>query len=339
MELYSLATRDGIALDVAGYGGSIVSLRVPDRSGNMGDVVLGFDSLEEYQQHPYFGALLGRYCNRIANARFELQGVEFRLARNDGRHSLHGGWKGFDKVFWNIKDVSTPENPALELTYRSPDGEEGYPGNLDITVIYSLPADNELRIDYQGKTDKDTVVNLTSHSYFNLAGHGQGDVLGHLVEIAADRFTVIDQDLIPTGEFRSVTGTAFDFRRPMPIGARIAAKNEDDEQLRRGNGYDHNFVLNGVAGSLRLAARVTDPLSGRVMEVLTEPGVQFYTGNALQNRLRGKSGKVYGPRSGFCLETQHFPDSPNQPAFPSTILRPSEPFHSTTVYRFTLGRI
>jgi aldose 1-epimerase len=298
----------------------------------MGDVVLGFDSLQQYQRHPYFGSLLGRYCNRIVDGRFAHKGAEFVLARNDGRHSLHGGWKGFDKVVWNVQDVSTPERPALELTHRSRDGEEGYPGNLDTTVVYSLSADNELRIDYQAKTDRDTVINLTSHSYFNLAGHGEGDVLRHLVEIAADRFIAVHQDLIPTGELRSVAGTPFDFRQPTPIGAHIA---EDDEQLRWGKGYDHSFVLNGTPGSLRLAARVADPLSGRSMEVLTtEPGVHFYTGNALENLLVGKSGKVYGPRSGFCLETQHFPDSPNQPAFPSTVLRPSELYQSTTVYRF-----
>lgn len=332
MELHSLAN-GSLEIDVASYGGSIVALRTPDRFGNAGDVVLGFDSLQEYQRHPYFGGLIGRYSNRIADARFAIGSVEYRLARNDGRHSLHGGWRGFDKAVWNVRDASSPKNPALELTYRSPDGEEGYPGNLDTTVLYSLPSENELRIDYRATTDKDTIVNLTSHAYFNLAGHGQGDILGHRIEIAADRFAAIREDLIPTGELRSVAGTPFDFRQPVAIGARIA---EDDQQLRRGKGYDHTFVLNGTPGSLRFAARVTESRSGRVMEVwTTEPGVHFYTGNALEKQLPGKHGTVYGPRSGFCLETQHFPDSPHQAGFPSTLLRPGESYQSTTVFRFT----
>jgi aldose 1-epimerase len=316
------------------YGAIITSLKVPDRNGKPGDVVLGFDSLEGYLKgHPYFGAVMGRYGNRIAKGRFKLGGKEYTLAKNNGENSLHGGLKGFDKQVWTAKDVSTADAASVEFTYVSKDGEEGYPGTLTTTVTYTLAAANELKIDYHLSSDKETVANVTNHSYFNLSGQGEGDILGHDVMLNADRFTPVDAGLIPTGELRPVRGTPFDFTQPAAIGARV---NQDDEQLMRGKGYDHNFVLSGGGGTLELAARVHDPKSGRLMEVMTtQPGVQFYIGNFLDGTLTGKGGKVYKQRYGFCLETQHFPDSPNQPAFPSTVIKPGEPFHSTTVFRFT----
>jgi aldose 1-epimerase len=333
VELYTLTNGKGMEAAVATFGAIVVSLTAPDRSGNFEDVVLGFDSLDGYTaRHPYFGAVVGRYGNRIANGRFALGGAEYTLARNNGENHLHGGLRGFDKAVWKARDAGTADAPRLELSYVSKDGEEGYPGNLSVTVAYSLTQANELRIDYTAATDKETVVNLTNHSYFNLAGQGNGDILKHRVTLNADRFTPVDAGLIPTGELRAVEGTPFDFRKPMEIGARIAA---GEEQVVRGGGYDHNFVLNGGGGALSLAARVSEPGSGRVMEVLTtEPGVQFYTGNFLDGTLRGKGGKVYGHRYGFCLETQHFPDSPNKPDFPSTVLKPGETYRTTTVYRF-----
>jgi aldose 1-epimerase len=334
VDLYKLTNKNGVEASIMNYGGVVVSLKAPDRSGKLDDVVLGFDTLDGYlKPNPYFGALIGRYGNRIAKGKFKLDGVEYTLAKNNGENALHGGLKGFDKVVWKARDVSTSEAPALELTYLSKDGEEGYPGNLSVTVVYSLNDKNELKIDYSATTDKDTVVNLTNHSYFNLAGQGEGDILGHLLMLNADKFTPIDAGLIPTGELRSVAGTPFDFRQPTAIGARI---NQKDEQLVRGKGYDHNFVLNGTAGTMRLAARVLEPKSGRVLEVETvEPGIQFYSGNFLDGTITGKGGKVYQQRYGFCLETQHFPDSPNKPSFPSTVLKPGERYHTTTIYRFT----
>lgn len=331
VELYTLTNAKGVEADISTYGGVVVSLKVPGRSGALGDIVLGFDDFNGYlKPPPYFGAIVGRYGNRIAHAQFTLDGVVYKLAKNDGDNTLHGGNRGFDKVLWKAK----PEGgQSLELTYLSKDGEEGYPGNLSVTVVYTLTDNNELKIDYTATTDKDTVLNLTNHSYFNLAGAGEGDILGHQVTINADRFTPVDKGLIPTGELRSVAGTPFDFRQPHAIGERI---NANDEQIVLGGGYDHNFVLNRTGDGLSLAARVTDPKSGRVLEVLTtEPAVQFYTGNFLDGTIRGKGGKVYGRRSAFCLETQHYPDSPNHPDFPSTVLKPGAQYHTTTVYRFS----
>lgn len=328
VDLYTLINAKGAEARISTYGGVVVSLKVPDRSGSLGDIVAGFDNLQGYlKPPPYFGAIIGRYGNRVGNARFSLDGVEYKLAKNDGPNSLHGGLRGFDKRLWTARPLS-PQ--SLELTYLSKDGEEGYPGNLSATVVYTLTDANELRIDYSATTDKDTVVNLTNHSYFNLAG--EGDILGHLVEINADRFTPVDKGLIPTGELKSVAGTPFDFRTPQPIGARIEQK---DEQLVFGHGYDHNWVLNRSGSGLERAAKVTDPKSGRVMEVLTtEPGLQFYSGNFLDGTLQGK-GRVYARRSAFCMETQHFPDSPNKPNFPSTVLKAGSKYQTTTVYRFS----
>jgi aldose 1-epimerase len=333
VKIYTLTNAHGVQARIANYGGAVVSLIVPDRNEKMADVVLGFDTLPEYVANPtqYFGALIGRYGNRIANARFTLNGVAYTLPRNNGENSLHGGDNGFFRRVWTPRALP---NGNLELSYMSKDGEEGYPGNLSVTVAYSLTDANELRIDYSATTDKDTVLNLTNHSYFNLKGAGAGDVLGHLLMLHADRFTPVNQNLIPTGELRAVAGTPFDFRKLTPIGARI---EQNDEQLKFGQGYDHNWVLNRTGtGALALAARVEEPSSGRVLEALTtEPGIQFYTGNFLDGSVKGKGGKVYPRRSAFCLETQHFPDSPNHPAFPSTLLKPGQRYRSTTVYRFS----
>jgi len=327
VELYTLRNSKGAEARIMNYGGVLVSLKVPDRSGVLGDVVAGLDSFQDYlKPPPYFGAIIGRYGNRIGNARFTLNGVEYNLSKNDGQNSLHGGARGFDKRLWQ----ATPLSPqSLELKYRSADGEEGYPGNLDVTVKYTLTDANELRIDYSATTDKDTVVNLTNHSYFNLSG--EGDILAHEVMINADRFTPIDKGLIPTGELKDVTGTPFDFRTATPIGKRIEQK---DQQLIFAGGYDHNWVLNRTGNGLEMVAKVSDPKSGRMMEVLTtQPGLQFYTGNFLDGTLKGK-GRTYARRSAFCMETQHFPDSPNKPSFPSTVLKPGSVYQSTTVYRF-----
>ncbi|MCS6951774.1 MAG: aldose epimerase family protein [Bryobacterales bacterium] len=332
VELYTLTNRKGVRVSITNYGGIITSLLVPDRNGRSRDIVLGFDTLEGYLKgHPYFGAIIGRYGNRIGQARFTLDGVEYKLAKNDGDNHLHGGLKGFDKVVWKAREYTDGDGLHVALDYRSRDGEEGYPGNLDVNVVYTLNDNNQLRIEYTATTDKPTVVNLTNHSYFNLAG--EGDILGHVLQIQADYFTPVDQGLIPTGELRPVKGTPFDFTTPTAIGARIDA---DDPQIRFGRGYDHNFVLRGAAGTLREAAEVYEPSSGRVLRVLTtEPGLQFYSGNFLDGTLRGKGGQVYAHRSGFCLETQHFPDSPNKPQFPSTVLRPGQTYRSTTVFEFS----
>lgn len=328
VELYTLKNARGAEARIMNYGGVVVSLKVPDRQGTMGDIVAGFDKYDDYlKPPPYFGAIIGRYGNRIGNARFRLDGVEYVLAKNDGPNQLHGGTRGFDKRLWQASLLS-PQ--SLELKYLSKDGEEGYPGNLTATVRYTLTDANELKIEYSAVTDKDTVVNLTNHSYFNLAG--EGDILNHEVWINADRFTPVDRGLIPTGELKSVAGTPFDFRKATAIGARIGEK---DQQLTFAGGYDHNWVLNRTGSGLELAARVVEPKSGRVMEVLTtEPGLQFYTGNFLDGTLKGK-GRTYTRRSAFCMETQHFPDSPNKPAFPSTVLKPGSTYQSTTVYRFS----
>lgn len=332
IHLYTLTNRHGVEVSITNYGGRVVSILAPDRAGKMADVTLGFDHLQGYLgANPFFGALVGRYANRIAHAQFTLDGVKYPLAKNDGPNSLHGGAKGFDKKVWKARELS-PAEPALELTYLSKEGEEGYPGNLSVKVVYTLTDENGLRIDYTATTDKDTMINLTNHSYFNLAGQGNGDILKHQLMINAGRFTPIDSTLIPTGELRSVQGTPFDFRKPTAIGARI---EDNNEQLKYGKGYDHNFVLNRHGSGLTLAARVTEPESGRVLEVwTTQPGLQFYTGNFLDGTIRGKEGKVYGRRSALCLETQHFPDSPNHPDFPTAELKPGETYHQVTVYKF-----
>lgn len=335
VDLYTLTNAKGMRTCITNYGGIVTSLLVPDREGKLADVVLGYDSLDEYvKNNPYFGALIGRYGNRIAKGRFTLDGREYKLAQNNNGNHLHGGLKGFDKVLWAAQEVRTKKGPGLRLTYVSKDGEEGYPGKLSVTVTYTLTDANELAIQYQAKTSKPTPVNLTNHSYFNLAGAGTGDILGHLLTLQADRFTPVDAGLIPTGELRPVEGTPFDFRKPTAIGKRIALK---DEQLTLGGGYDHNFVLSKKeARGMTLAARVFEPKSGRVMEVLTsEPGVQFYSGNFLDGTNVGKGGKPYKHRYGFCLETQHFPDSPNKPEFPSTFLGPNQSYATTTIYRFS----
>jgi aldose 1-epimerase len=335
IELYTLRNWHGMQARIATYGGIVTSLTAPDRDGRYADVVLGYDSLAGYlHKGPYFGALIGRYANRIARGRFTLDGTTYTLATNNGANSLHGGRIGFDKVVWKVADAAvTPEGPKLTLTYLSRDGEEGYPGNLSVTATYTLTEDDALELEYRATTDKDTVVNLTQHSYFNLRGAADpGDILGHLVEIRADRFTPVDEGLIPTGELRAVAGTQFDFRSPTAIGARIDAP---DEQLRFAKGYDHNWVLNSGAGELALDATVYEPRSGRVLQVLsTQPGLQFYTGNFLDGSITGKHGVKYQFRHAFCLEPQHFPDSPNHPDFPSTVLKPGETYRNTIVFRF-----
>jgi aldose 1-epimerase len=331
VDLYTLTNKNGMEARITNYGGTVVSLKVPDRSGKFEDVVLGYDNLDGYAAgKAYIGATVGRYANRIAHATFVLDGVTYTLAKNDGDNHLHGG---FNKRVWTAKDVSGSDGQALELTYLSKDGEEGFPGNLPVKVVYTLTDKNELKIDYSATTDKDTVLNLTNHAYFNLAGQGNGDILQQQIMIRADRFTPIDQFSIPTGELRNVKGTPFDFTTATAIGARI---DQDDQQLKLGKGYDHNWVLNNEKpGSLFLAAQAYDQHSGRVLEVLTtEPGIQLYTGNFLDG-IHGKDGKVYNRRYAFCLETQHFPDSPNHPNFPTTELKPGQHFESTTVYKFS----
>jgi aldose 1-epimerase len=334
IDLYTLKNRNGMEVKIINFGGTVVSVKVPDRNGKLSDVVLGFtDPMDYLKPHPSFGSAIGRFGNRIAKGRFTLNGVEYKLAINNGENHLHGGIKGFDDVFWTAEEMTTAAGPALRMTYLSKDGEEGYPGNLQVTMVYTVTQKNELKIDYTATTDKDTVVNLTHHSYFNLAGEGNGDILKHRLKLNAARFTPTDAGSIPTGELRSVKGTPFDFLTPHAIGERI---NQDDEQLKFGGGYDHNFVINGRMGVLRQAAVVTEPSTGRVMEVwTTEPGVQLYTGNFLDGTLTGKSGKAYQRRTGFCLETQHYPDSPNKPNFPTTTLKKGATFKSTTIYRFS----
>lgn len=338
VDLYTLTNASGMEVRAISYGGIILSLRVPDRAGKLGDVVLGYDAIDGYlKASPYFGSIIGRYGNRIARGRFTLDGKEYTLAANNGPNALHGGTKGFDKVVWRAEPFEKSEGVGVVFSYTSPDGEEGYPGKLEATVTYTLDDANTLSFDYRAVTDKPTPVNLTQHSYFNLAGDGQGDILGHELMLKASRFTPVDSTLIPTGEIRSVAGTPFDFTTPHTIGERIGT---GDEQIRFGGGYDHNFVLDRDAGdSLQLAARVYEPTSGRVMEVsTTEPGVQFYSGNFLDGSITGKAGHVYRHRTGFCLETQHYPDSPNKPEFPSTILKPGEEYRSRTVYAFSVRK-
>ncbi|WP_303310832.1 aldose epimerase family protein [Hymenobacter sp. BT730] len=329
VQLYTLTNAHGVQVSISNYGGTITRLLVPDKAGKLGDVVLGFDNVSGYQSPeflksgPYFGALIGRYGNRIAQGKFTLDGKQYTLAKNNGENTLHGGKKGFDKVVWQAEPGSSAEGQTLKLTYLSKDGEEGYPGNLNVTVLYTLTPDDALKIDYTATTDKATPVNLTNHAYFNLSG-GK-DILGHQVTIPADRYNVVDAGLIPTGELRPVKGTPFDFTTPHAIDERIGQVP---------GGYDHNWILNETTG-MHPAAMVFEPSTGRTMEVrTTEPGIQFYTGNFLDGTLKGKDGQVYGKHAGFCLETQHFPDSPNQSKFPSTILKPGQTLKSTTTYQF-----
>ncbi len=333
VEQYTLTNAAGMEVKLITYGGILTEIHAPDRQGRLANVALGFDSLAKYQAvHPYFGAITGRYANRIAGGRFTLDGVEYSLFKQDGECSLHGGEVGFDKRVWKAREI----DGGVELSYSSPAGEEGYPGRLDVSVRYSLGDANDLRIDYAAETDAPTVLNLTNHSYFNLMGEGEGTIYDHVLMLNADHYTPTDARQIPTGEIAPVNGTPFDFRLPKAIGP---GQRSADEQIMMAKGYDHNFVLNraGLAeGDLGLAARVYEPRSGRVMEVwTTEPGIQFYAGNFLDTTLVGASGRLYRQSDGLALETQHFPDSPNQPHFPSTVLRPGERFESTTIYRFS----
>lgn len=333
--LYTMKSRSGLEARITNFGGIVVSLLAPDRNGKKADIVLGFDTLKPYvQKHPYFGALIGRFGNRIGKGRFSLEGRRYDLATNDGPNHLHGGIKGFDKVVWRSEERTSGDGQSLVLSYLSRDGEEGYPGNLNVTVVYTVTDSNELRIDYTATTDKPTVVNLTHHSYFHLAGEGSGDVLDHELLIDGDRFAAIDKELIPTGTFQDVEGTPLDFRKPTKIGARIGGKYQ---QLIDGKGYDHTWELKKKGQDSTLAATVCEEGSGRFIEVwTTEPGLQFYSGNFLDGTDVGKGGKRYKFRYGFCLETQHFADSPNKAQFPSTVLRPGETYSSTTIYRFLI---
>lgn len=336
-QLFTLVNKNGVRMKLTNYGGIVISLEVPDRTGTLGDVVLGHDNLDGYlKSSPYFGCLVGRYGNRIAKGRFKLGGKEYTLAVNNGANALHGGLKGFDKVLWAAQPMETENGPAVELTYTSKDGEEGYPGNLKVTAVYTMTHKDELKLEYTAMTDQETVLNLTHHSYFNLKGAGSGDILGHEMMLNAQQFTPVDANLIPTGERRAVQGTPMDFNTPTTIGARVEQK---DEQLAFGNGYDHNWVVDKKLGELGLAARVYEPTTGRVMDVWsTEPGIQFYSGNFLDGTITGKGGKVYRFRNGLCLEPQHYPDSVNQPDFPSTVLKPGETYRNTIIYRFCVKK-
>ena len=339
IDLYTLTNASGMEARIATYGGIVVSLKVPDARGKLGDVVLGFDSLAEYEAgHPYFGAIIGRYGNRIAKGQFKLEGKPVQVTAAHGGHSLHGGKDGFDKKVWKATAAAAQDGAArLELHYVSADGEEGFPGALDCTVTYTLTEKNALDISYRATTDKATVVNLTNHSYFNLAGAGSGPILDHLLELKCQQYTDTDADLIPTGILAAVEGTPLDFREPVAVGKRIDQAGVP--ALVYGKGYDHNFVVQGPSGSLRLAARVTEPTSGRVMECLTtEPGIQLYTMNGDGPAISGKGGLQYERRGALCLETQHFPDSPNHAEFPSTVLRPGETYGSRTVSQVSVQR-
>jgi aldose 1-epimerase len=341
IRLFTLSNRNGLEVEISDYGGTVVALRAPDRHWKFEDLVLGFDTPEGYLgPHPYFGGIIGRFGNRIADGRFPLDGHEYVLVRNDGRNHLHGGDRGFNRRVWAASAHSESAGPSLILRYTSADGEEGYPGRVDCEVTYSVTTDNEFRIDYAATTDRSTIINLTHHSYFNLTGRVDSDILGHELFVDADTYTPVDESLIPTGEIRSVADTAFDFREPTPIGARIGGM---DAQLAVGHGYDHNFVLNVVPSAqsgndLRRAACLLEPVSGRAMDVLTtEPGLQVYSGGALDGTVVGKGGRPYRRHAGLCLETQHFPDSPNHSSFPSVRLDPGETYRSTTVYRFSVA--
>lgn len=334
VELYTLRNKSGASATITNYGGIVVSLLMPDRAGRMGDVVLGYETLEGYlRKSPYFGCIVGRYGNRIANAKFTLGGVEYQLAANDGVNHLHGGIVGFDKVVWRGDTMETSDGPSLRLHYISPDGAEGYPGTLTVIATYTLTDLNALRLAFIATTDRDTICNLTHHSYFNLAG--KGNILNHEIMLPAKHFTPVNSNLIPTGEVRPVRGTPFDFTVPHLIGERI---DQNDEQLVFGKGYDHNWIYEGQAGKLTLMARVAERTTGRTLEVLsTEPAMQFYSGNFLDGTIVGKRGITYARRSGFCLEPQHYPDSPNQPAFPTTLLRKGETYRTTMLYRFAVS--
>lgn len=332
VDLYTLTNANGMIVKITNYGGIVTSIIVPDKNGEMGDVVLGFDSLAPYlETHPFFGALVGRYGNRIAKGKFTLDGQEYTLATNNMGNHLHGGLKGFDKMVWEAEVIEGDE-VGLRLHYLSKDMEEGYPGNLDVTVVYTLTNDDALKIDYNATTDKKTVVNLTNHSYFNFT-EGRRDILGHVLTLNADRFVPVDETLIPTGELAPVEGTPFDFTSPTPVGDRVDANHP---QIQYGGGYDHCWVLNKDAGELGLVGTVYEPTTGRYMEVqTTEPAVQFYCGNFLDGTVSGK-GVAYEKRYGLCLETEHYPDSPNQPDFPSTVLTPGETYETTTIYKFSV---
>ncbi|HEY9187963.1 MAG TPA: aldose epimerase family protein [Ignavibacteria bacterium] len=329
--LFSLKNNNGIEVKITNYGGIITSIITPDKNGNFSDIVLGFETLDEYLAgHPYFGAIIGRYCNRIKNGTFILNGIQYNLAKNDGDNHLHGGLKGFDKVLWDFNIRKDEEKELLEFSYLSKDMEEGYPGNLQVNVTYSLNNNNELKIEYIAKTDKDTIINLTNHSYFNLSD--EETILNHELKIYANYFTPIDSSLIPTGELLSVNNTPFDFTDFELIGKRI---DYDNEQLKYGNGYDHNFVLNKKDNSLTLAAELFSKVSGRFLQVFTtEPAIQFYSGNFLDGTIKGKNQKVYPRRGGLCLETQHYPDSPNKINFPSVILKSNHEYKQITIFKF-----
>lgn len=337
VEIYTLTNASGIEATIMTYGGTVVSLKVPDKDGKLGDIVLGFNTVGEYEEKsPYFGCTVGRYGNRIGKGKFTLDGKEYTLATNNDANHLHGGVKGFDKVVWAAKPFSKDGNVGLVLKYTSKDMEEGYPGNLDVTVTYTLTNADELKVDYLATTDKATVCNLTNHSYFNLAGEGSGDIFKHELMLNADKFTPVDKGLITTGEMPAVKGTPMDFTTAKAIGKDIDA---DDEQIKFGLGFDHNWVLNKKGDEMSLAATVYEPTTGRVMEITTtEPGIQFYSGNFLDGTLTGKAGKVYKHRNGFCLETQHYPDSPNRPEFPTTTLKPGETYKTSTVHKFSVKK-
>jgi aldose 1-epimerase len=335
IEVFTLTNAAGVEIKATNYGGIITSWRVPDRKGQLADIVLGYDDPTMYAKNnsQFFGAIIGRYGNRIGKAQFTLDGKPYKLAANNGPNHLHGGVSGFDKKVWSAEPIKGTEGPGVAFTRTSPDGEEGYPGALKVRVTYTLTDKNELIVSYEATANKATVVNLTQHSYFNLAGQGTRDILGHELRINADRYTPVDDTLIPTGELAPVEGTPFDFRKATAIGARI---NNEHPQLKFGLGYDHNWVLSRTGAGLSVAAEAYEPTSGRTLQVTTtEPGLQFYAGNFLDGKITGKEGRVYRHRYGFCLETQHFPDSPNKPKFPSTVLRPGETYRSRTV--FTTG--
>ena len=337
VDLYTLVNAKGSSVKITNFGGIVVAICVPDRDGKLGDVALGYDKLEDYlKATPYFGALIGRYGNRIAKGKFTLDGKEYTLAVNNGPNALHGGKLGFDKVVWKATPKVTRAGATLTLEYLSKDGEEGYPGNLNVKAVYTWTNKNELKLDFTATTDKDTIVNLTNHSYFNLAGAGSGDVLKHEVQINSTKLVPVDSTLIPTGELKPVAGTPFDFTTPHAIGERIGA---NDEQIKFGGGYDHCWALDKADGKLNVAAMVTEPTTGRVLEVLTtEPGLQFYTGNFLDGSNIGKGGKAYQFRNAFCMEPEHYPDSPNKPQFPSCVLKPGQTYKHTMVYRFTVKK-
>lgn len=333
VDLYVLTNANGLKASITNYGGIMTSLVVPDKNGTMEDILLGYDNVAAYvKETPYFNALIGRYGNRIGKAKFTLDGKTYTLAANNDENALHGGIKGFDKVIWTAEGIKTDCGVGVKLAYLSKDMEEGYPGNLMVNVTYMLTNNNELTIEYKAMTDKATVCNLTNHNYYNLTGNAKDSILNHVLTLNADKFTPVDAGLIPTGELRPVKGTPMDFTRPFAIGARV---NEADEQIKFGGGYDHNWVLNKKGSEMSLAATLHEPVSGRVMEVWTEePGIQFYSGNFLDGTITGKGGVVYKQRWGMCLETQHFPDSPNKPHFPTTTLRPGELYQTKTVHKF-----